>query len=241
MLVAAHQPLFMPWLGYLDKMHQADLFIILDDIQFARRDYQNRTRIRIGEMAHWLTVPVQQRSQQEIINEKSVDYPANPDDYGWTRSMGKTLAQAYQRADYFSEYGPAVQEILEFRWPRLIDLDLALLALIRDAFGIRTPLVFSSELNVPGSKSELILNLCKAVGADTYLAGMGGSRHYLDRPVFAEAGVAIAWQDFQHPVYPQCDKPDFIAGLSSIDLLVNQGPRSRDALWPRLVRETVAA
>lgn len=232
MLVAAHQPLFMPWLGYLDKMQQADLFIILDDVQFARRDYQNRTRIRLGDMAHWLTVPVQQHSQQEIINEKLIDYPAGPVESGWMRGMGKTLDQAYRRAPFFADYGPALLEILDFRWPRLLDLNLALLAVLRDAFGIRTPLVFSSDLAVAGSKSELILNLCRAVGADSYLAGMGGSRYYLDRPAFAERGMAIVWQEFQHPVYPQCGKSDFLAGLSSVDLLFNQGAESRAWLWP---------
>jgi hypothetical protein len=233
MLVAAHQPIFMPWLGYLDKMHQADLFIIMDDVQFARRDYQNRTRIRLGDMAHWLTVPVQQHSQQEIINEKLIDYPAIQSDSGWMRGIGKTLDQAYRRAPFFAEYGPVLQEILDFRWPRLLDLNLALLAVLRDAYGIRTPLVFSSDLNVGGSKSSLILNLCKAVGADSYLAGMGGSRYYLDRPVFAERGVEIVWQEFQHPVYPQCGKADFLPGLSAIDLLFNQGPESRVWLWPQ--------
>ena len=91
-------------------------------------------------------------------------------------------------------------------------------------------MVRSSSLGVDGRRSELILNLCQSVGADTYLCGMGGCRTYLDRNAFAQAGVKMVWHDFHHPRYPQCGDGPFIEGLSALDLLFNCGPLSRSLL-----------
>ena len=228
MIVAIHQPLFLPWLGYLDRMARADLFIILDHVQFTRRNYQNRTQILLDGQPHWLTVPVQQHSQQERIVDKRIDHQAAEPGHGWGAKMSQTLAHAYRRAPFLEAYLGDFREVLEFRWEYLLDLNLELLRLIRRAYDIRTPLARSSELAVDGARSDLILNLCQAVGADTYLAGMGGSRHYLDREAFAAAGVDIAWQDFRPAPYAQQGSGDFVPGLSSVDLLFNHGLGCRD-------------
>jgi hypothetical protein len=220
----------MPWLGYLHRMAQADLFVLLDHVQFERGNYQNRTRIRMGEEARWLTVPVVQRSQKERIVDKDVDNRLEGDRW-WPRVHFNTLRHAYREAGYFGTYGPALQDVLHRRWDKLAELNQALLDVLREAFGIRTPLVRSSELQVEGAKSDLILNLCRAVGADTLLAGFGGSRAYLDAEAFARAGVRIAYHEFEHPVYPQSGSAPFIAGLSAIDLLFNCGPQSPRVLF----------
>ena len=220
----------MPWLGYLHRMAQADLFVLLDHVQFERGNYQNRTRIRMGDEARWLTVPVVQRSQKERIVDKEVDNRLEGDRW-WSRVHFNTLRHAYREAGYFGTYGPALQDVLHRRWDKLAELNQALLDVLRDAFGIRTPLVRSSELQVDGAKSDLILNLCRAVGADTLLAGFGGSRTYLDRDAFAQHGIQITYHDFEHPVYPQSGSAPFIAGLSSIDLLLHCGPQSPRVLF----------
>lgn len=230
MIVALHQPHFLPWLGYLDRMRQADLFIVLDHVQFERRNYQNRTRIKLDGNAHWLTVPVEQHSQQESILDKRVDNPASQETRWWGANLCRTLRHAYRNAEFFDDYAAPLCRILEARWQCLVDLDQATLEFLREAFDIRTPLVRSSDLKVPGTKSELILNLCRATGADTYLAGLGGSRRYLDRDAFAAAGVEIAWQEFEHPRYRQDGEGDFLPGLSAVDLLFNEGPLSRALL-----------
>jgi hypothetical protein len=245
MLVAIHQPHFQPWLGYLDRMRQADLFIVLDHVQFERRNYQNRGRIRLDGHEHWLTVPVQQHSQHERILDKQIAYPAPGTSRWWGADHVRTLRHAYRNAPFLDHYIPPFQEILESRREHLIDIDLAMLDFFRKALAIDTPMVRSSELGVSGMKSDLILQLCQAVGADTYLAGMGGSRDYLDRAAFTRAGIEIAWQDFQHPRYAQYDGGDhFIAGLSAIDLLFNMGQHSHRLLIDEtlsLPRHVVAA
>jgi hypothetical protein len=234
MIVAIHQPHFLPWLGYLHRMAQAELFVMLDHVQFERRNYQNRTMIRMNDEARWLTVPVVQRSQKERILDKEIDN--RPDGAKcWAPNHFATLRHAYREAGFFSTYAAAFRQLFETRWDRLVDLNLAGLELLREAFGIRTPLARSSELAVGGARGELILNICRAVGADTLIAGMGGSRGYLDIEAFARAGVRIAWHDFKHPTYPQCGPGPFILGLSAVDLLFNCGPASRDVLLPGAV------
>jgi hypothetical protein len=236
MIVTVHQPHFLPWLGYLHRMAQADLFIVLDHVQFERRNYQNRTMIRFDGEARWLTVPVEQRSQKERIGEKRIDNSLHGTPRWWSPGHFQTIRQAYRDAPFAGDYAPALRRIFETRWERLVELNAAALEFLRDAFGIRTPLVRSSELDVPGAKSELILNLCRAVGADTLLAGLGGSRDYLDKAGFERQGVRIAYQEFAHPVYRQCGASPFIPGLSSIDLLLNCGPAAGDLLRNENVR-----
>lgn len=229
MIVAIHQPHYLPWLGYLHRMAQVDLFIVLDHVQFERRNYQNRTMIRADGEACWLTVPVIQRSQKERIDEKQVDN--RPDGARpWASSHFSTLRHAYRDAGYFNAYAAELRRIYDRSWDRLVELDQATLALLRDAFGIRTRLAHSSQIGVAGSKAEMILNLCKAVGADALLAGMGGSRGYLDADEFARQGVRIEYHDFRHPAYPQCGNVSFTPGLSAVDMLFNCGSDSRTLL-----------
>lgn len=237
MLIAIHQPHYIPWLGYLDRMMKADLFIVLDHVQFERRNYQNRTAIRLEGESKLLTVPVVQLSQKELIIDKRIDNTE-----GGSRAWGpvhfKTLRYAYRKAPFFDLYAPRLQQILEARWDKLIDLDLAMLDFVRDAFEIRTPLKRSSQMRGAGAKSELLLNLCREIGPGaSFLGGMGGSRRYLDHAAFAAANVGVVWQDFRHPTYQQCGDAPFIPGLMSLDLLFNCGPRGRELLWTAAERE----
>jgi hypothetical protein len=229
-LVAIHQPHYLPWLGYLHRMAQADLFIVLDHVQFERGNYQNRTPVRVNGAAHWLTVPVVQRSQKERIVDKTIDTSQD-----WAATHFETLRRAYGAAAT-----APLRSIYETPWQRLVELDAAMLDFLRAAFGIRTPLVNSTQLDVDGAKSELVLNLCKAVGADALLVGLGGSRAYLDRAAFARAGVELVLQEFHHPFYPQRGPAPFIAGLSAADLLFNCGPGSRSVLLDRSTEEELS-
>jgi hypothetical protein len=225
LIVTIHQPHYLPWLGYLHRMASADLFVLLDHVQFERGNYQNRTMVRVNGAAKWLTVPVVQRSQKERILDKDID---------WNDDVGKkhflTLRHSYGDSDHFRTYGAELRRIYEAKWQRLVELNDAMLGLLRDAYGIRTKLVRSSDLGVEGAKGELILNICRAVGADTLLVGLGGSRGYLDRDAFARAGIDLEFQSFAHPLYPQRGPQPFIPGLSAVDMLFNCGPEARDLL-----------
>jgi len=232
MLVAIHQPNFLPWLGYFDRMVRADLFVLLDHVQFERRNYQNRTAIRLEGEARWLTVPVVQLSQKERIVDKRVDNPAVDTSRWWGPNSFNTLRYAYRKAPHFDLYAPRLREILETRWEKLVDLNVAMLELAREALGIRTPMIRSSTLGAEGQRSALLLDICKRVGASAFLGGMGGSRAYLDKEAFAKAKMGVVWQDFRHPEYEQCGEGAFLPGLSVLDLLFNPGPASRELAWP---------
>jgi hypothetical protein len=229
MKVAIHQPHFLPWLGYLHRMAQVDLFVLLDHVQFERRNYQNRTQIRMDGGPHWLTVPVVQRSRAERIVEKEVDNRLDGSKW-WSANHFQTLRHAYREAPYFGAFASNLKALFETRWQRLVELNQAALVLLREAFGIRTPLARSTELAVEGARAELILNICRAVGADTLIAGNGGSRAYLDPEQFARAGVRVEYHQWKHPEYPQCGAAPFLPGLSAIDMLLNCGPESQKFL-----------
>ena len=225
MLVTIHQPHYLPWLGYLHRMSQADLFIVLDHVQFERGNYQNRTRVRVNGAPHWLTVPVEQHSQKERILDKRVENRLD-----WARAHFETLRRSYGSAGYFGAYAADLRAVYSTQWERLTDLNAALLEILRRAFDIRTPLLRSSTLGVDGQKSELVLNICRAVGAKALLVGLGGSREYLDRAAFADAGIELRFQAFTHPQYVQRGATSFTPGLSAVDLLFNCGAASRDIL-----------
>jgi hypothetical protein len=218
---------------------------MLDHVQFERRNYQNRTSILLDGVARWLTVPVVQRSQKETILEKRVDNPKNGEMRWWGPNHFRTLRFAYRSAPFIGQYAPWLQEVFERRWERLVELNEVMLDLMRDALSIRTRIVKSSELGVEGQRADLILNICRAVGATTLLAGNGGSRGYLDVQRFADAGVRVEWHAFRHPSYPQVGGGPFVPGLSAIDMLLNCGPQGRrlleDAAAPSKEAERAAA
>ncbi len=228
MIVAAHQPNFIPWLGYFDKMSKADLFITVDHVQMERQSYQNRARIKTGEGPRWITVPVIRESRAERIMDKRIDN-SRDGRFRWNRKMALTLKYAYQSAPHYRAFEPALAEIFDARWDRLSDLNVKLIEFCREALGIRTPMLASSSMNITGSKSDMVLNLCREAGADVYLSGHGASKTYLDVAAFERAGIRVIWQKFEHPRYRQYPSYDvFVENLSALDLIFNCGPRSQE-------------
>ncbi|MBI3547514.1 MAG: WbqC family protein [Elusimicrobia bacterium] len=230
MIVAAHQPNFFPWIGYFDKMMKADLFVLVDHVQFERQSFQNRTMIKTPIGPRWITVPVNQRSRDERFLDKTIDN-SRDGRLRWGRKMMLTLTHAYRSAEFFETYEPTLASLLDRPWEKLADINKEIISLCREALDIRTPIVHSADLNILGAKSEMVLNLCKAVGADVYLAGGGASRQYLDVEAFQRAGIEVRWQEFNHPRYPQLpDAGEFVERLSVLDLLLNCGARSAEVL-----------
>lgn len=230
MIVAAHQPNFLPWLGFFHKMMKADLFVLVDHVQFERQNYQNRTRIKAPDGPRWITVPVRQGSRSERIVDKLVDN-SRDGRHRWGRTMALTIQHSYRSAAFYGCHAAFLSEVFESRWERLVDLNIRLIEFCRDALDIRTPIIRSSELDIAGAKSDMVLDLCRKVGADVYLSGDGGSKGYLDAETFGAAGVRIEWQGFSHPRYAQVPTGgEFVDRLSALDLLLNCGPRSGDIL-----------
>jgi hypothetical protein len=217
MLVAIHQPEHMPWLGFFEKVLRADAFVLLDDVQFSKGDFQNRNRVKGRGGAQWLTVPVAHRFGQRI-NDTQVAGDA------WREKHWKTLRSCYARAAHFDAFAGEFEEFYARPWTKLSELNAAAINLLARAFGVEKKFVLSSTLNVVGHKSELVLNICKAVGASRYYSGRAGGT-YLDAEAFRREGVEIVVQEFEHPVYEQLFMKEcgFVPNLSAVDLLFNCG------------------
>lgn len=231
MILAAHQPSYLPWLGYLDKMAKADVFVVMDDLQYEAQNFQNRNRVKLNNGAGWLTVPLEKSAQTDRICDKRVHNGGSPKEH-WQRRTWLTLKTHYGRAPHWDRYAGDLEILYTRRWEWLLDVDLHVLELARGWLGITVPILRSSTLGLTGQKTDRILDLCQKVGAKVYLSGKGGSTGYLDVDQLARGGVTTAWQAFTHPTYPQ-RYPDqgFVPYLAFLDLLLNCGPGSRDILF----------
>ena len=233
MIVAAHQPHYLPWLGYLDKLAKADRFIVMDDLQYEAQNYQNRQRLKLNDGPHWFTVPLVGGSQCDRIVDKRVDNTAHGSRHHWQRRTWRTLQIHYGRAPHFERYAKELELLFTRRWEYLIDLQLYVLDLACAWLEIRTPIVRASTLHLKGQKTDRILDFCTKLGAKVYLTGAGGSQGYLDTDQLAAAGVTTMWQRFTHPTYPQrYPACGFVSHLAFVDLLMNCGPDSAAVIWP---------
>jgi hypothetical protein len=227
MLVAIHQPQFLPWLGYLDKLDRVDVFILLDTVQFKKNEWQNRNRIRTAQGWQYLTVPIlhefPQRLDRVRINNQT----------DWRRKHLQALDIHYGKAPFYDRHAKAFRDLYACDWELVATLNAATVGVLAEAFGITTRIVKASQFEAREEQSARLLDLCKAVGGDRYLAG-GGGRDYMDVAQFEAAGIAVEFQDFAHPEYGQVYQP-FIAGMSAVDLLFNYG---REGF--RIVREARA-
>jgi hypothetical protein len=217
MRVAVHQPQYLPWSGLFDKIDQADLFVVLDNVQYQKNEWQNRNRIKTPQGWRWLTVPVHYEFPQRLRDVRVAET-------GWQRTHWRTLTQSYRKAPYFDRCAPVLEPLYTARWSWLVDLALAGMASLASALGMEWAPRLASEMTLTEHPNQRLIDICREVGADRYLAG-SGSRHYLDLSAFERAGITVEVQQFTHPVYPQLYTP-FEPGLSVVDLLFNCGPES---------------
>lgn len=223
MKLAVHQPEFMPWMGFFNKMARADLYVVFDHVQFKKRYFENRNRVVSpqGEVSY-LGVPVKTKGRfTQAINQVEID-----DTQDWKRPLLKTAALYYGKAPHFRRYFDELHSLVqEAEYTELLALNMALIGFFCRHLGIATPMVFSSAMDVSSFKaSDLILQICLQNGADVYLCGASG-RDYLQQEDFTRHGIRIEWLDYRCPPYKQlCSS--FVANLSTLDLLFNEGPES---------------
>lgn len=222
MRVTIHQPEHMPWLGFFHKIAKVDKLVILNNVQFSKNYFQNRNKVRTPEGWTWLTVPVN-RSIETLIKDVTIAY-----DQRWKKKWLDTIYYTYKKTPYFDRYFEGLSNLINEGWGKLSDLNIALLSFLSAFLNIRTEFVLASELNVNGNGSNLLLNICSALGADSYLSGISG-KEYLDLKKFQNADIEVIFQEFQHPIYKQMHEP-FIPCMSVIDLLFNHGDKSLDII-----------
>ncbi len=228
MIISVHQPQYIPWLGYIDKIAKSDCFVFLDAVQYKEREFQNRNKVRTKDGWIWLSVPVISKGlgRQRIL-EVGVD-----NERDWARQHLKSLEVCYGKAKYFGRYFDFFKEAYAARWEKLCKLNVHIVKFILNEFALSPEIYFESELNIHSTRTDRIIDICARLKADTYLSGAGG-REYLEEEKFKAAGIRLVYQDFTHPVYHQqfaSGEKSFIPCMSAIDLLFNEGPKSVDIL-----------
>lgn len=223
--VAIIQSNYVPWKGYFDVIHDVDLFIFLDDVQYTVRDWRNRNKIKTTQGLRWLTVPVGADRNRMIYEVDIVDD-------GWNKSHWEMLKQNYAKAPYFKPYKDFFEHVyLGTKWVNLSDLNQYLIKKICQEFlRVETEFVDSRELHASGSKQDKLIDLLIKTGADYYLSGPA-ARNYIEEKGFVEAGIELQYKDYSgYPEYRQPHLP-FEHGVSVLDLLFNCGPSSTEFIW----------
>jgi hypothetical protein len=220
-LVAIHQPNFLPWLGYFDKIGRADIFIVLDSVQLPKTggSWANRVKLLVSGAPAWVTIPIVRGYHgTRTIADTELDSRAP-----WRAKVLKTVELNYRRAPQFEAVFPWLADLIANSAAKVAEYNVHAIQAITKALRIDAPkLVMASSLAVDGQSTALLVSMVRAVGGDAYLAG-GGATGYQDDAMFTDAGLELRYQDFQHPVYRQFNSAEFVPGLSIVDALMNCG------------------
>lgn len=227
-VVAIHQPTFLPWLGYFDKIARSDAFILMDDAQFPKKGgtWSNRVWMLVNKQAAWVTMPIVRAYHgTRLICEMKINNRTS-----WRAKVLKTIQMNYARVPFFEEVFPFLTELVNNPTDSLADYNIAAIQALVSALGLDlSKLIPGSTLDVEGEATDLLIVMTEVVGGTAYLCG-GGAAGYQEDEKFAKAGIELIYQNFKHPVYPQMNASEFIPGLSIIDVLMNLGFEATNAL-----------
>jgi hypothetical protein len=215
-IITIHQPEHLPWCGYFNKMRLSDHYVILDDVQYKKNNFQNRNRIISNTGVKWLTVPVQIKGH---IN-KTIEDMLVVD--GWEKKYYGLFEQSYKNHPYFIKYKDEIKEIIYSSNNRIIDINMRFIEFFRAIFKITTPVTFSSSLSVNTTSTPRLVDICSKLNGDEYLAGIG-SYEYLDTSLFNRNDIKVSTHEFQPMQYSQLGSEIFIPYMSCVDLIMNVG------------------
>lgn len=217
--VVIHQPDFMPYLGFFDRLLHADTYVVLETAQYVdgtSRSWMSRDKLKTEKGEMWFKVCVQKAPRGTAIKDILL-----VGDGKWQKNNLGLFHQYYRKAPYYKEIIPYVEELYAGQYTYFWDFSFASIKMLMELFDINIDIVFSSDLQPQGKNNDMIVDIMHKLGARKYLSGTGAA-DYFDPAVYEKAGIEVIWQDFKHPVYPQ-QFGDFIPYLSSLDLLFNCG------------------
>ena len=225
MILTAHQPVYLPWLGLFHKIALADTFVSFNQVQYLAKDWNNRNRIKTSAGEVMLTVPVLRKGYLErTISEIEIK-----NSVGWQKKHWKTIYLNYKKAPYFKDYESFFEDVYNNReWPTITELNEYMLKWFLDTLGIGVTFLSAADYNYTGEKNDLVLDMCRQLKASTYIFGALG-RDYADVDSFRRAGIEVIFQNYNHPRYNQLHG-EFISHLSILDLLFNCGGKSLEIL-----------
>ena len=225
MILTIHQPEYLPWMGFFNKIMYSDVYVALDNVQYRHKYFQNRNRISTNNGECWLNVPVYRRGSRDLFIQ---DVKIN-NNLKWRGKTWKTIFLNYKNSPYFDQYSDYFESLYLRDWDNLVELNMDVIKSVCKFLGLRTKIVRSSDLGIDGLGVNLILDICKKFNPDIYISGESGiaGRGKCDDE-FAKTGIKVLYQNFKHPkystVYP------FVPNMSILDLLFNCGSDSVDIL-----------
>ena len=216
MLLSAHQPAYLPWLGYFEKISRADVFIYMDTVQFERNSYTNRNKIKGPNGAQMLTIPVCMKGHMEkVMKDMVIDEKTN-----WRRKHLNAIFCNYKKAPYFEQNFPKLERLYKDMTDNFSEFVYNQLLFWLNELHIETKIVRLQDLNITSANSDLVLDMCRAVGANQYLSGALGE-DYLDMEKFAKDGTEVFFQDYHCEPYPQLWDKEFLPAMGVVDLWMN--------------------
>ena len=223
MIVTIHQPNYFPYFGLFHKINQADVFVVQDDVKFDER-VTNRNKIISSTGYTRLNVPIVKGHKFFEIKDVKINNLIL-----WRKIHWKKITSGYNNAEYFHLYKDYFEKLYEKEWEFLFELNFETLKKCIEWLGIKTEIIIESELNVNGTSTERLVNVCKAVGADTYLSGIVG-KDYLNEALFEKNNINLKYKNYKSITYTQNLSKTFIPNLSIIDVLANNGPKTHEFL-----------
>jgi hypothetical protein len=220
MKISIHQANYFPYPGFFQKVSLSDVHVVLDKVQF-QFDITNRNKI-ITPDGSWTRISVPIKKGQKFFEIRNVEID---NDLPWAEKNWNLIHKSYNESPFFGLYKVFLDSLYKQRWNLIFDLNLQILKKVFDWLDIKTEIVLESELNVTGTSSKKLLNICKKLGADTYISGIGGKR-YLDEKLFEKNKIILKYQNYNPIKYTQHMSKSFIPNLSIIDLLANAGSES---------------
>ncbi len=225
MVISTNQPYFSPFTGFFYKAHLSDVFVILDTVQFPRgTTWINRNRFKNDQGSLWLTVPVWKKG----LGLQRIDEVGICHEFRWVAKHQASLKTAYARAPYFADHMPFIEKTYQARFGKLLDLNLTILRYLFRQLRIYGEIKLLSELGIEATGNQLLVEICKCLGASTYLSQHAAGK-YLDRALFQREGIELKFFKSPACVYPQL-WGRFILDLSIFDLLFNCGPKAHEIL-----------
>lgn len=217
-IVVIHQPDFIPYLGFFDRLAKADIYVVFDNVQYVRssRGWTSRDKIKTIKGEKWISISTQKADRDTPINQILLS-----DDTCWKENNLNLIKENYRKCEYFNEIFPYIEKLYSFQCNRMMDFTLESIKMLIELFDIDIDIVMASSLNPVGKNNALIIDIMQKLGCTNYLSGIGARDYYIPE-LYDQAGINVIWQDFKHPVYPQ-QFGEFIPYLSSIDLLFNCG------------------
>lgn len=217
------QPSYIPWRGYFHQIAAADLFVFYDDVQYDKRGWRNRNRIKTPHGVRWLTIPVHSKGAQTLgtpINQIPIAW-----DSDWNQDHLRTLQSCYAKAPFFHKYEPLLVDFYSRRPELLADFTIGLTIALAHELGIRdTRFLRSSQLEASGAKTDRLIRILEQVGATHYISGPS-AREYLQEEQFHRAGIELSFMAYDYPEYPQL-YPPYDPQVSVLDLLFMTGPEA---------------